>query len=67
MSKTSPLPWSQLMAFGLGYLKLAPHVFWSMTLREMDSAIEGCFGKTMKPGFPSRLAVNDLMAEYPDE
>ena len=67
MTKSSFLPWSQLMAFGLGKLKLSPQMFWAMSLSEMDAAIEGYLGKFGKTPSPSRTNIDQLMADYPDK
>ena len=66
MNKNTLLPWSQLMAFGLGRLRLTPNDFWAMTLREMDAAVEGYTGSSKIVSIPSRVAVNHLMTRYPD-
>jgi uncharacterized phage protein (TIGR02216 family) len=32
-------PWEKLMHLGLGQLRLPPHTFWSMTLKELSAAL----------------------------
>ena len=38
-SQHRPFPWSDVMAFGLGVLKLTPAEFWAMTPRELGHAV----------------------------
>jgi uncharacterized phage protein (TIGR02216 family) len=51
------------MGFGLGMLRLAPDVFWGMTLRELAAAVRG-----MLPveGKIDRAKLDHLMRKYPD-
>ena len=51
---------------GLGALKLAPAVFWSMTPREFDAALEGHFGRRRRDGALPRSDLEALMAAFPD-
>lgn len=60
------LPWQKLMAFGLGQLKLSANQFWSMTLREMDMAIEGGLGRSTQSNVISNKSLNALMETHPD-
>lgn len=60
------LPWSDLMAFGLGRLKLSPNQFWQMSLREMDMAITGNLGKQANLNKPSRQELDAMLETYPD-
>ena len=39
--QAEPLAWDELMAFGLGVLRLSPAAFWGMTLRELAAAMRG--------------------------
>ncbi|MDT8344328.1 MAG: phage tail assembly chaperone [Thermohalobaculum sp.] len=57
--------WPALMAAGLGMLRLAPDVFWSMTPVEFAAALEGA-GLVRRAAAPSRRAVLELMARFPD-
>ena len=66
MNKNSWLPWSQLMSFGFGQLHLSSVEFWEMTLREIDTAIEGHFGKQHRTAAPSRSNIMSMMKKYPD-
>jgi uncharacterized phage protein (TIGR02216 family) len=61
---TATFPWRELMAFGLGQLKLAPRDFWAMTPKEIAAAIEGLAG--IRPAPPARATLDDLMTRYPD-
>jgi uncharacterized phage protein (TIGR02216 family) len=53
------------MAFGFGVLRLPSHAFWSLTPRELMSAVEGAQGRI--GGEPTaRAALDDLMRAFPD-
>jgi len=52
------------MTAGLGLLRLPPAVFWAMSLRELDHAL-AVLGPP-RDGAPDRLALNALMARFPD-
>lgn len=65
MTKKTSLPWQEFMALGFGGLKLPPEHFWQMTLRELQSAIEGIYGhQTTAP--MTKEALRGLMQQYPD-
>ena len=51
------------MAFGLGRLRLSLKAFWSMTPRELASAMSPF---TAAPAAPARDALDGLMALFPD-
>jgi len=53
------------MEAGLGTLRLAPSVFWTMTPRELEAALRGAFG-ARAPRPMSRTDFAALMALYPD-
>jgi uncharacterized phage protein (TIGR02216 family) len=55
-------PWADVMALGLGQLRLAPDAFWSMTLRELMAAAGT---HTIEQGLP-RTLLTQLMERYPD-
>lgn len=57
-------PWRELMAFGLGQLRLSPRDFWTMTPREIAAAMEGVAGIRATP--PDRGTLDTLMTRYPD-
>ena len=54
------------MRVGFGLLRLAPSVFWSMTLREFAAAIEGALGPATAPDVLDRRSFDALLARYPD-
>lgn len=37
---TTPFPWSDVLRFGLGEMRLAPAAFWAMSLPELKAALE---------------------------
>jgi uncharacterized phage protein (TIGR02216 family) len=55
------------MEAGLGTLRLAPHVFWGMTPRELEAALRGAFGVFRQAQPMSRADLAALMAAYPDD
>ena len=57
-------PWRELMALGLGRLRLPGAAFWTMTPRELAAAAEGVFGRRQPPA--DRAALEALMRRYPD-
>ena len=57
-------PWREVMAFGLGQLKLAPRDFWAATPRELAAAAQGLRGHAVAP--PDRAALDAMMQRYPD-
>ncbi|MEZ5853950.1 MAG: phage tail assembly chaperone [Hyphomicrobiaceae bacterium] len=63
---TRPFPWDDVMATGLGVLRLAPAVFWAMTPRELASAIRGAAGLMTNAQPIDRPALETLMRRYPD-
>jgi uncharacterized phage protein (TIGR02216 family) len=56
------LPWSAMMAAGLGRLRLSPDSFWNMSPRELRAAL----GETNAPTALDRHALRALMALHPD-
>jgi len=54
------------MRVGLGVLRLAPAVLWSMTPRELAAALEGALGPSPGDDPIDRRSLSDLMARYPD-
>lgn len=64
-TQRTALPWAELMALGLGRLRLAPTVFWGMTLQELDAALVGAFGG-VRAERPVRSELTALMAQFPD-
>lgn len=66
MLKENWLPWPELMAFGLGHLRLSSKEFWCLSLRELDAAIEGHLGKSKSNASVTRNQLVELMREHPD-
>jgi uncharacterized phage protein (TIGR02216 family) len=58
-------PWRQVMAVGLGQLRLSSRDFWAMTPRELAAAVEGLFGFAAGP--PDRGQLERLMTRFPDK
>ncbi len=54
------------MAAGLGLIGLAPAVFWSMTLRELDAALRGRLGLGAFEVPPDAQSLATLMQRFPD-
>ncbi len=55
-------PWSQLMAAGLGTLKLPPAAFWASTPREIAAAVAPPAREAL-----SRANLETLLHVFPDE
>ena len=55
-------PWRELMATGLGTLRLSPREFWAATPREIAAA----FPRSAAPEMP-RAVLDRLMQRFPDE
>ncbi len=52
------------MALGLGFLRLSPSAFWSMTPRELERALSLFAGED---GSFGRNELGALMRRFPDE
>lgn len=61
-----PFPWTDVMAFGLGVLKLEPAAFWAMTPRELDAALQGHYGRSRHVEGMPRVALQALLDRFPD-
>lgn len=61
----SGFPWDDVMAFGLGTLRLPPREFWAMTPREMAAAHAGVSGRGVGTAL-GREGLERLMALHPD-
>lgn len=55
-------PWDEMMALGLGRLRLAPRDFWAATPREIAAA----FPLRRRAVLP-RGAFEQLLKQFPDE
>lgn len=60
-----PFPWPEVMAIGLGVLRLPPREFWAMTPSELAAAISGLTGGTAAQPM-SRRSLDALIARFPD-
>lgn len=59
--------WPGLMRLGLGALRLAPDVFWSMTPAELRLALEGAGYLSPSADLPmDRQRLEQLMRAFPD-
>ncbi len=54
------------MAMGLGYLRLPPDQFWSMTAKELEAAITGLSGGDVARPL-MRSGLEELLLQFPDE
>jgi len=54
------------MRIGLGVLRVAPAILWSMTPREFAAALEGALGPAPSQDAIDRPSLASLMARYPD-
>jgi uncharacterized phage protein (TIGR02216 family) len=57
-------PWREVMAFGLGRLRLAPREFWAATLPELAAAAEAMSAPRAAP--MERAALDELVRRFPD-
>ncbi len=60
-----PFPWREVMAFGLGLLRLSPAAFWALTPREFEVLL----GATREGGWtaPGRGELDEMMRHFPDQ
>jgi uncharacterized phage protein (TIGR02216 family) len=58
-------PWAQVLAIGLGVLRLSPDQFWSMTPREFAAALRGLYGERTPP--LDRASFQSLVDRFPDQ
>ncbi len=61
-----PLPWDDVLAFGLGVLRWPPDVFWRATPRELAAALRGMRGRAGAEPL-GRADLHDLMTLFPDQ
>jgi len=64
MSAPEPFPWHEVMKFGFGVLHLSPSEFWSMSVRELEAAMQVHFGSA-EPTV-SRQWLNEIIKQNPD-
>jgi uncharacterized phage protein (TIGR02216 family) len=57
-------PWEEAMTLGLGTLRLAPDIFWRMTLPELAAAARAVKLQTSAP--MQRRALDELIQKFPD-
>ena len=55
-------PWEQMMAMGLGTLRLSPRDFWAATPREIAAAFRRSKGAALPRG-----VLEQLLEQFPDE
>jgi uncharacterized phage protein (TIGR02216 family) len=60
------LPWAEMMAFGLGLLRLSPDAFWGLTFPEFRAAARGLRGEAGLAEPLPRGAFTALMQRFPD-
>ena len=64
MTKPQPFPWPQVLAIGLGVLRLPPEQFWRTTPREFAAALRGLYGEPAAP--IDRDLFEALARRFPD-
>ena len=55
-------PWAELMAAGLGTLRLPPRDFWAATPREIAAAFPRRSGAALP-----RAVLDQLLEQFPDD
>jgi uncharacterized phage protein (TIGR02216 family) len=55
-----------LVAYGLGVMRLSPEALWAMSLSELRAALRGARGEAGKGEAPARSALAELMRQFPD-
>ena len=61
---TNKFSWQLAMQFGFGVLHLSPKDFWSMTLVELNCALQIHYGHRLQT--LGRNNLNSLMDSFPD-
>lgn len=54
------------MAVGFGLLRLTPDQFWSMTIQELEAAVDGLCGRSDHASPLGLLELDELMQRFPD-
>ena len=67
MSPLSPLPWRDIIATGLGVLKLSPQSLWQMTPVEFTLALKGAGLLTGAHTACTSATLRKLMQQFPDQ
>ncbi len=65
MKSAEPFPWKEAMGFGFGVLRLSSKDFWSMTVRELEAAMQAHFGTS--DATVSRQWLRETMEKNPDQ
>ncbi|MEZ5776020.1 MAG: phage tail assembly chaperone [Hyphomicrobiaceae bacterium] len=65
-SRSAELAWAEVMAFGLGTLRLSPSQFWAMTPLELAAAMRGLGVGPAHRAVPARSDLDRLLAAFPD-
>lgn len=61
----APFPWDEVIAHGLGVLRLHPDAFWALTPRELGCLLAaGRGGRGAEP--PGRAELARLLDAFPD-
>ncbi|MEX0345042.1 MAG: rcc01693 family protein [Rhizobiaceae bacterium] len=63
--QSEAFPWDDVLAVGLGLLRLSPSEFWSLTTREFAALAQGLNCGMTSP--LERQEFQSLMREFPDE
>lgn len=58
-------PWDEAMTLGLGRLRLAPEIFWRLTLPELAAAARALDGQDAQAPM-ARGELEGLMRRFPD-
>jgi uncharacterized phage protein (TIGR02216 family) len=59
-------PWDEMIAAGLGVLRLRPADFWAMAPRELALALRGAAGLPLGGATIARADLSALMQRFPD-
>jgi len=65
MDQPQPFPWRNVMEFGFGVMHLSPKDFWSLTVPELQAALEQTY-PNITQGL-ERSWLRDAMTKYPDK
>jgi uncharacterized phage protein (TIGR02216 family) len=62
-ARPQPFPWGAALHFGLGLLRLTPHTFWMLSVREFLALGDG----TRPNSGLDRRGLEALMRQWPDD